>query len=322
MPLPGDLAPLRVAVILPCFNEEAAVSKTVAGFRAAVPAAQIYVYDNASTDRTAAVAREAGAIVYTEARRGKGNVVRRAFADIDADVYVMADGDGTYDAAASAQMIHLLREQGLDMVIGTRAHTAADAYRAGHVVGNRLFNRVVAGLFTSGISDIFSGYRVLSRRFVKSFPAMSEGFEIEAEMSIHALQLRMPFAEVQAPYASRVEGSSSKLRTYRDGFRILQYIIWLQRLYRPRRFYGALGLLIALAALGLGIPIVVTYLEIGQVPRFPTAILATGLVILGSLLWLLGVVLDSTSQLALETKRLSYLALPSPAAPVAHVDRR
>ena len=274
--------------------------------------ARIYVYDNGSTDRTAEVARGADALVRREVRRGKGNVVRRAFADIDADIYVMADGDGTYDASSAPRMVEMLIEQGLDMVIGTRQSQEKEAYRSGHKLGNRAFNRVVAGLFNDGISDIFSGYRVLSRRFVKSFPAMSEGFEIEAEMSIHALQLRMPFAEMPTSYSSREEGSSSKLRTYRDGFQILQYIIRLQRLYRPRTFFGGIGWLLGAMAVALGVPVFVTYLEIGTVPRFPTAILSTGMVVVGTLLWLLGVVLDSTSQLALETKQLCYLSMPGP----------
>lgn len=304
-------SPPRIAVILPCHNEAPAIRDTVLAFRQALPSAAIFVYDNASTDRTSEVAREAGAIVRSEGRRGKGNVIRRAFADVDADIYIVADGDGTYDASASSRLVGLLVEESLDMVIGTRIHSEKEAYRVGHVAGNWLFNQVVARLFDKGQSDIFSGYRVLSRRFVKSFPCMSEGFEIEAEMSIHALQLRMPVREVPTHYSKRVEGTASKLNTWRDGFRILSHILRLQRLHRPRQFFGSLGVAIVLLALVLAIPIFTTFIQQGQVPRFPTAILATGMVLFGSLLAFLGLILESTSQLALETKRLSYLAIPS-----------
>jgi glycosyltransferase involved in cell wall biosynthesis len=300
----------RIAVILPCFNEEASVASTVRGFREALPSAKIYVYDNRSTDRTAAVAREAGAEVRSESRRGKGNVVRRAFADLDADVFVIADGDGTYDAAVAPTMVGLLLQERLDMVIGIRRHDEAEAYRAGHVIGNWMFNRVVTSMFGKGLSDIFSGYRVMSRRLVKSFPAMSEGFEIEAELSIHALQLRMPMREVETRYAKR-QGSQSKLRTYRDGALILGHIVRLRRLLRPRSFYGAMGVVLGVGALLVGVPVVMTFFQTGQVPRFPSAILATGMVLLGSLLWLVGVILESTSQLAAEVRRLAYLSIPS-----------
>ena len=304
-------AGLRVAVVLPCFNEEVAIGRTVAAFRAALPESAIYVIDNNSSDRTAEVARAAGAHVRRETRRGKGNAVRRAFADIEADVYVMADGDGTYDAQAAAPMIGELFEHHLDMVTGCRVHSDRAAYRAGHVFGNRMFNRMVNLLFGEAVRDLFSGYRVLSRRFVKSFPAMSVGFEIEAEMSIHALQLRLGHTELECGYTSRPPGSHSKLSTLKDGLRILSHVVRLLRLYRPRKFFGSLGIGFALTSLGLGLPIVVTYLEIGQVPRFPTAILASGLGLLGALLWLLGLVLESVSQLTLEVKRLSYLGQPT-----------
>lgn len=302
----------RVAVVLPCHNEEVAVGRTVEAFRAALPGATIYVYDNASTDKTGEVARAAGAIVRSEVRKGKGNAVRRAFADIDADIYVMADGDGTYEAEAAPRMIALLTSRGMDMVTGARVHTDATAFRPGHVAGNQLFNSVVSSLFGRGITDLFSGYRVLSRRFVKSFPSMSEGFEIESEMSIHALQLRMPVDELPCRYEPRMAGSQSKLSTWRDGLRILSYILRLQRLYGPRRFFGLPGIVVMLCALGLGTPIVITFLEIGLVPRFPTAVLAMGMFLAGSLLWLLGVTLEATSQAALEGKRLAYLAQPPP----------
>jgi glycosyltransferase involved in cell wall biosynthesis len=310
--MPAPLDPPRVAVVLPCHNEEIAVGRTIEAFRAALPGATIYVYDNASTDKTAEVARAAGARVCFENRKGKGNVVRRAFADIDADIYVMADGDGTYETEAAPRMVERLKSHGLDMVTGARVHDDERAFRPGHVAGNRMFNSVVSSLFGRGITDLFSGYRVLSRRFVKTFPSMSEGFEIEAEMSIHALQLRMPVDELPCRYAPRMAGSVSKLSTWRDGLKILSYIFRLQRLYGPRRFFGVPGILVILAALGLGTPVVITYFEIGLVPHFPTAVLATGMVLAGALLWLLGVTLDATSQLALEGKRIAYLAQPPP----------
>ena len=306
-------SPPRIAVILPCYNEEPAIRATVLGFRQALPTASIVVYDNASTDRTSEVAREAGAFVRSETRRGKGNVIRRAFADIDADIYVVADGDGTYDAAVAPRLVRLLVDESLDMVVGTRLHSEKEAYRAGHVAGNWLFNQVVARLFDKGLSDIFSGYRVLSRRFVKSFPCMSEGFEIEAEMSIHALQLRMPVREAPTHYSKRVAGTVSKLNTWRDGFRILRHVLRLQRLHRPRRFFGSLGVATILLALLLALPVFSTFLQSGQVPRFPTAILAMGMVLLGALVAFVGLILESSSQLALETKRLSYLSMASPA---------
>lgn len=298
---------MRIAVILPCYNEELAVAHTVEGFRAALPNADIYVIDNNSSDRTGDVGRAAGATVLRELRRGKGNAVRRAFADIDADVFVMADGDGTYDPEAAVRMIDTLVSDHLDMVTGVRVHSDPTAYRAGHVLGNRAFNNIVNFLFGERVRDLFSGYRVLSRRFVKSFPAMSAGFEIEAEMSIHGLQLRLAHAEQDCNYRSRMTGSHSKLNTYRDGMRILSHVLRLLRLYRPRKFYGTFGALLALVSLGLGLPLVQTFMITGQVPRFPTAILATGLAIVGALFWLLGLVLESVSQLTIDMKRLHYL---------------
>jgi glycosyltransferase involved in cell wall biosynthesis len=298
---------LQVAVVLPCYNEELAVAQTVEGFRASLPSADIYVIDNNSSDLTGDAARAAGAIVLREVRRGKGNAVRRAFADINADVFVMADGDGTYDPQAAVFMIDMLLREHLDMVTGIRVHSDPQAYRAGHVLGNRAFNHIVNLLFGERVRDLFSGYRVLTRRFVKSFPAMSAGFEIEAEMGIHALSLRLAHAERDCDYRSRMTGSHSKLNTYRDGMRILSHVLRLLRLYRPRKFYGSFGLLLALVSLGLGVPLVHTFLLTGQVPRFPTAILATGLAIVGALLGLLGLVLESVSQLTIDMKRLSYL---------------
>src|SRR5688572_12515728 len=249
-----------IAVLLPCYNEEAAIGATVEGFRRALPGADIYVYDNNSSDRTSEVAAAAGAIVRNERQQGKGHVVRRMFADVDADVYIMADGDLTYDPKAAPAMVELLRRDQLDMVVGTRQHEAKDAYRGGHVIGNRLFTGILARLFGRSFSDIFSGYRVFSRRFAKSFPVLSEGFEIETEMSVHALELRMPVGELATAYGARPEGSESKLSTYRDGWRILKTIAVLYRIERPVLFFGGIAALLIIAAIVLSVPLVVTYL--------------------------------------------------------------
>jgi glycosyltransferase involved in cell wall biosynthesis len=304
----------RIAVLLPCYNEEAAIAQTVAGFRAALPGAAIYVYDNNSRDRTIHVAREAGAIVRSERMQGKGNVVRRMFADVEADIYVMADGDATYDAAAAPAMVERLLAEGLDMIVGTRVHEKADAYRRGHVLGNRVMTGFLAGLFGRSFSDIFSGYRVFSRRFVKSFPLLSAGFEIETEISVHALELKMPVGEVETAYFARLEGSHSKLNTYRDGFRILRTIMTLYRFEKPLFFFGMLGAALALAAVILAVPLVMTYLDTGLVPRFPTAILATGLMILAFLNFFTGLILDTVVRGRREMRRLAYLAYRGPQA--------
>ena len=302
----------RIAVILPCYNEEAAISETVAGFRAALPGANVYVYDNNSRDRTAELARAAGAIVRTERQQGKGHVVRRMFADIDADIYVMADGDLTYDPKAAPEMVRMLVSDQLDMVVGTRQHEVVDAYRGGHVIGNRLFTGLLARLFGRSFTDIFSGYRVFSRRFVKSFPVLSEGFEIETEISVHALELRMPVGELVTAYGARPEGSASKLSTYRDGWRILKTIGTLYRVERPVLFYGSVALLLLLTAIILAVPLLITYLDTGMVPRFPTAILATGLVIIAVLSFFAGLILDTVTRGRREMRRLAYLAQPAP----------
>jgi glycosyltransferase involved in cell wall biosynthesis len=302
-----------VAVILPCYNEEAAIAQTVAGFRAALPDAAIYVYDNNSADRTVEVARSAGAIVRTERMQGKGNVVRRMFADVDADIYVMADGDATYDATAAPAMIAKMLGEGLDMVVGTRIHKAADAYRRGHVLGNRAMTGLLARLFGRSFTDIFSGYRVFSRRFVKSFPVLSAGFEIETEISVHALELKMPVGEVETRYLARPEGSASKLSTYRDGARIARTILTLYRIEKPILFFGIVALALSALAVLLAVPLVMTYMETGLVPRFPTAILATGLVILAALSSFAGLILDTVVRGRREMRRLAYLAQPSPA---------
>ena len=302
----------RIAVLLPCYNEEAAIAATVAGFRAALPGATIYVYDNNSRDRTAEVAAAAGAVVRTERQQGKGHVVRRMFADIDADVYVMADGDLTYDPTRAPQMVDLLVAEQLDMVVGTRRHEEKDAYRGGHVLGNRLFTGLLSGLFGRSFSDIFSGYRVFSRRFVKSFPVLSSGFEIETEMSVHALELRMPVGEVETIYAARPEGSQSKLSTWSDGWRILKTIVTLYRIERPVLFFGSIGALLVALAILLAIPLVITYLNTGLVPRFPTAILVTGMIIIAVLCFFAGLILDTVTRGRREMRRLYYLSLPAP----------
>jgi glycosyltransferase involved in cell wall biosynthesis len=302
----------KIAVLLPCYNEEAAIAQTVGGFRAALPSAMVYVYDNNSRDRTREVAAAAGAVVRTERQQGKGHVVRRMFADIDADVYVMADGDLTYDPKAAPAMVDLLVADQLDMVVGTRRHQEKDAYRGGHVLGNRVFTGLLSSLFGRSFSDIFSGYRVFSRRFVKSFPVLSEGFEIETEMSVHALELRMPVGEIETSYGARPEGSQSKLSTYSDGWRILKTIGTLYRVERPTLFYGGLGAMLLAAAVVLAVPLVVTYVHTGLVPRFPTAILVTGMTIVAVLCFFTGLILDTVTRGRREVRRLAYLSLKAP----------
>jgi len=300
----------RIAVLLPCYNEEAAIAATVAGFKQALPTAIIYVYDNNSSDRTREIAAEAGAVVRSERQQGKGHVVRRMFADVDADVYVIADGDLTYDSKAAPEMVDLLIMEQLDMVVGTRRHEEKEAFRGGHVIGNRLFTGLLAGLFGRSFTDIFTGYRVFSRRFVKSFPVLSSGFEIATEISVNALELRMPVGEVETAYAARPEGSHSKLSTYSDGWRILKTIVTLYRIERPVLFYGSIGALLLLAAILLSIPLVITYVHTGLVPRVPTAILVTGMVVVAVLCFFAGLILDTVTRGRREVRRLAYLALP------------
>jgi glycosyltransferase involved in cell wall biosynthesis len=307
-----DISAPRIAVLLPCYNEEAAIAQTVAGFRAALPDAKIYVYDNNSRDSTRAVAATAGAIVRTERMQGKGNVVRRMFADVDADIYVMADGDATYDAASAPMLIARLLDEQLDMVVGSRVGEAVEAYRRGHRLGNRLLTGMLARLFGRSFSDILSGYRVFSRRFVKTFPVLSEGFEIETEISVHALELKMPVAEIETPYFARPEGSESKLSTYSDGWRILRTIVTLYRVERPMLFFGVIGAVFAALAVILAVPLIVTYMQTHLVPRFPTAILATGLMILAFLNGFAGLILDTVVRGRREVRRLAYLAHPAP----------
>ena len=310
MPSGSTAAGLRVAVILPCYNEEAAIAVTVADFRAALPDAAIFVFDNNSSDQTTTRAAEAGAIVRRESMQGKGQVVRRMFADIEADIYVMADGDATYDAAAAPAMIERLIEEHLDMVVGARASEVETAYRRGHRLGNRVLTGILSRLFGRTFSDILSGYRVFSRRFVKSFPILSAGFEIETEISVHALELRMPVSEIVTRYGARPVGSASKLSTYRDGWRILRTIMTLFRLERPVLYFGSIGALLGLIALILAAPLIVTYAHTGLVPRLPTAILATGLVIVAFLCFFTGLILDTVVRGRREVRRLAYLALP------------
>ena len=302
----------RIAVLLPCYNEEAAIAQTVAGFRAALPSATIYVYDNNSRDRTVEVARAAGAMVRTERGQGTGHVVRRMFADVEADLYLMADGDLTYDPAAAQGMVDLLMAEQLDMVVGTRQHEQKQAYRGGHVLGNRLFTGLLARLFGRSFTDVFSGYRLFSRRFVKSFPVLSAGFEIETEISVHALELNMPVGEIATAYAARPEGSASKLSTYRDGWRILNAMITLFRTERPALFFGSAGALLLVVALALSVPLVLTYIDTGLVPRVPTAILVTGMAIVAVLCGFAGLILDTVTRGRREMRRLAYLALPAP----------
>jgi glycosyltransferase involved in cell wall biosynthesis len=302
----------RIAVLVPCYNEEAAVAAVVAGFRTALPTAEIYVYDNNSRDRTASLAREAGAIVRSERRQGKGHVVRRMFADVEADIYVLVDGDATYDAPSAPRMIDKLLDEQLDMVVGLRVDQSKAAYRRGHRTGNRMLTGFLAWTFGRDFQDILSGYRVFSRRFVKSFPVLSDGFEIETELAVHALELSLPVAEVETPYYARPEGSFSKLNTWRDGFRILGTMLKLYRAEKPLRFFGAIGLLLAAASILLAIPVVVTFIETGLVPRLPTAVLSMGLMIMAMLSISSGLVLDTVTRGRRETRILAYLAQTGP----------
>ncbi|NYF15852.1 glycosyltransferase involved in cell wall biosynthesis [Microbacterium sp. AK009] len=303
---------LSIAAIIPCHNEEAAIGQVIADLRAAVPELEIYVYDNASTDRTVEVATAAGVTVRHEHSKGKGNVVRRAFADVDADVYVLIDGDDTYAAQDLPKMIEALLSGPYDHVLGVRQQSHVGAYRPGHELGNKGFNWFVTSVFKSPVNDMLSGYRVFSRRFVKSFPALSREFEIETELTVHAMSLRVPQIEVPVGFKDRPEGSESKLRTYHDGFRILSLIIGLIRHERPLMFYGVVGLLLALLAVIIGTPVVIEYFETGLVPRFPTAVLAIGISIMAFMSWMIGLVLDGVLKARREISRLNYLRLEAP----------
>jgi glycosyltransferase involved in cell wall biosynthesis len=303
---------LEIAVIVPCFNEEAAIDKVVRDFRAALPTATVYVYDNNSTDKTIEVARAAGAEVRSERRRGKGNVVRRMFQDIDADVYVMVDGDDTYDASVAQKLVDKLVDENLDMLVGKRVETHQAAYRMGHRLGNRVLTGLVAWLFGSQIDDMLSGYRVFSRRFVKSFPSFSREFEIETELTVHAMQMKMPIAEVDTNYKERPPGSVSKLRTFRDGWRILVTIINLMRNERPLLFFTLLGLLFMLVGVVLALPVFLEYLDTGMVRRFPTAFLSFSLGIIAVVCFATGLILDLVAHVRRESKKLAYLSFAAP----------
>jgi len=302
----------NIAVVIPCYNEEAAIAKVVGDFRRALPQAKIYVFDNSSKDRTVEKAREAGAIVRTEMLKGKGNVVRRMFADVEADIYVLVDGDDTYDAASAPKMIQALLDGPLDMVNGSRVTTIEKAYRPGHRFGNWLLTSMVAWIFGNRFNDMLSGYRVMSRRYVKCFPALSAGFETETELTVHALELRMPTAEITTPYKDRPEGSVSKLSTFKDGFRILWTIIVLVKEERPMQFFTLLALFLGCVSAALMVPIILEFLQTGLVPRFPTLIFATGLVIVGFLSLTCGLVLDTVTRGRREMKRMRYLNIPAP----------
>jgi glycosyltransferase involved in cell wall biosynthesis len=304
----------RVAVLIPCYNEEVAVPRVIAEFRAALPDAVVYVYDNNSRDRTVEVARAAGAVVRRETLQGKGHVVRRMFADVEADIYVLVDGDDTYEAAAAPAMVTKLIDEQLDMVIGARQDTAREAYRRGHRLGNAVLTGIVRFIFGDRMSDMLSGYRVFSRRFVKSFPALSAGFETETEFTIHALDLDMPIGEVATAYKERPVGSASKLRTYADGIRILRAILILVKEERPLQFFSLAAAGLMLLALLLIVPVVMDFMATGLVPRLPTAVLATGLALLSSLSFMSGLILDSVARGRKEAKRLAYLAVPGVAA--------
>jgi glycosyltransferase involved in cell wall biosynthesis len=305
-------AQFRVAVLVPCYNEEHAIAKVVADFRASVPDAAIYVYDNNSTDHTIEAARQAGAVVRRETYQGKGHVVRRMFNDVEADVYVLVDGDATYDAPSAPAMIAKLFDEHLDMVVATRVDGEEAAYRRGHRTGNWLLTGFVARMFGRSFTDILSGYRAFSRRFVKSFPVLSGGFEIETELTVHALQLELPVGEIATPYYARPSGSESKLSTWKDGFRILWTIQRLFRSERPLVFFGTLGLVFALLSIALAVPIFGTYLQEGLVPRLPTAVLSTGLMLLAFLSMACGLILDTVTRGRRELRLLAYLALRGP----------
>lgn len=303
------LAKPRIAVLVPCYNEAKTIASVVSDFRLALPQATIYVYDNNSSDRTAEMAREAGAVVRRETRQGKGHVVRRMFADIDADCYVLVDGDDTYSAPAAAKAIETVLLNGVDFVNIARVSAAEKAYRPGHRFGNVMLTELVRFFFARQSTDMLSGYKVLSRRFVKSFPAMSSGFETETELTVHALEMRMPMAEISAPYKERPPGSFSKLSTFRDGWRILMLIARLIKDERPLRFFTAIGLAMMLSAFGISVPVLTTYLETGLVPRLPTAVLSVGLMITGFLSIFTGLILDVATKSRQEMKRMAYLAL-------------
>lgn len=298
----------RVAVLVPCYNEAVAIAQVVRDFRAALPDAEVYVFDNNSSDGTSTIARASGALVQQVTLQGKGHVVRRQFADVDADIYLMVDGDDTYDAASAPALVACLLEGRHDMVVGVRQARASEAYRAGHAWGNRMLTGFLSWLFGRNCRDILTGYRAFSRRFVKSFPVLSAGFDIETELTVHALEMKMSVGEVETPYKERPEGSFSKLSTYKDGFRILRTMLRLFSAERPLVFFGVITLALALLSVGLVVPVVAEYLRSGLVPRLPTAVLATGIMLTALLSATVGLVLDTVTRGRRETKMLAYLA--------------
>lgn len=300
----------RLAVVLPCYNEASAIAEVIRGFQRVLPESKIYVIDNASSDDTATIALSTGAIVISEPMRGKGNAVRRAFSEIDADIYVMADGDGTYDATFAPELIEVLQNQRLDMVVGKRQDNGEErTYRRGHRFGNWLFSQGIRFLFGNDLADVFSGYRIMTRRFVKSLPIISAGFELETELTVHALQLRLPIKEIETRYFERIAGGQSKLSTFRDGLRILWAIFLLTKQHRPFLLYSFVAIILATISMTLGISVVDEFFRTGLVPRLPTALLATGIMLLAALSLMTGLILHSISRNALETKRLFYLSI-------------
>lgn len=298
---------MRVAVCIPCYNEESSIGYVVRSFSEVLPDATVYVCDNNSTDRTAIKAKEAGALVFHEYRQGKGFALQRLFADVNADIYIIVDGDGTYCVQDAPQLIKKLVTERLDMVVGCRANAPGNAYRPGHVIGNKVLTNIVQALFGRAFTDMLSGYRAFTRRFVKSFPLLGKGFEVETLMTIHALQMRIPSGEIQSAYGARIDGSKSKLNTYRDGFRILATILYLLLSERPRFFWGIFSAMQIIVAIILAVPLLLTWIQTGLVPRFPTAILCTGITILSGFTMGFGILMDNISRARLEAKRLAYL---------------
>ncbi|WP_413741249.1 glycosyltransferase family 2 protein [Sodalis sp. RH15] len=308
----NNFAGNKVAIIVPCYNEALSIQKVIADFRQALPEASIFIFDNNSTDNTVQIAKSEGVQVFNVMQKGKGNVVRRMFADVDADIYVMVDGDATYDASCCPALIDKLISEHLDMVVGARVHMIKEAYRPGHSWGNKILTGCVKLIFGGEFSDMLSGYRVFSKRYVKSFPALATGFETETELTVHALELRMPYAEIDTPYSPRMESSVSKLSTYKDGAKILKTIIKLYSVERPFFFYGILAIIFALIGICISIPIIDEYIITGLVPRLPTAVLSTGLLIFSAIAFITGLILECITMGRREFKRLFYLSLPLP----------